>query len=94
MAGRKPLKEGEKTAYIGTKAPKSVDDFLKTCVLQLKNMGFEDVDKSKLVRALIEYRMANAVIIYREVDANRKRTLKKSIRGQARHKTSEQAASP
>ena len=30
--GRKPLKEGEKTAYIGCKAPTSLDDFLKGCV--------------------------------------------------------------
>lgn len=64
--GRKPMGDSTNTAYIGFKASDELDGNLKDAVDTLKQLGFSDVDKSKLARALIEYRISNAVIIYRE----------------------------
>lgn len=70
--GRKPLMEGEETVEIGFKCPKLINDQLLVAVETLKTLGFE-TNKSDVIRSIIEYRISNAVYIFREVSGASKK---------------------
>lgn len=65
--GKQALWSGD-TFFIGLKCPISINEALLKAVKELKAMGFSDVDKSKLVRTILCYRIANATIIYKEAN--------------------------
>ena len=64
---KKPAKKeaSEKLKELKTRIPESSDEILVNAVEILKEQGYEPT-KSELVRTIIEYRLSNAVYIYRE----------------------------
>ena len=71
ILGRKPLAEGEKTIELGFKCPKSLVDRLDAA-LEVAKKKHPDANRSELIRAILEYRIDNAAVVYL-VGKNKKR---------------------
>lgn len=69
--GRKPLMEGEDSIEIGFRCPRPLDEELQRACATLTELTGKDVNKSDLIRAIIGYRISNAVYIYREVNSEK-----------------------
>ncbi len=62
--GRKRLDDTEDTVYVGCRIPAKYVELLDRAVAQAKLFGFDECDRSKILRALIEYRANNMAMIY------------------------------